>query len=400
MISYSYKAKSENGQTITGEVQTPSLSQAADLLRKKRLVIISLQPTRPSLWRTLTRLLQRENASDVVTFTRQLATMIVAGLPLSDALRILKLQASPVFATRLSMILGDIEGGMSFSDALQKHKRIFSPVYIALVRVGEAAGVLDSILNRLGENLEKQKEFGSKVKSALVYPAIVISGMIVVTIVMMVFVMPKLTDLYKSLGTELPTPTKILIDVSTTFAKFWYLFIILIGLVTVFFLSWIRTQTGREVYEAYMFKVPVFGRLRLNVILTEFTRTLGLLVGAGIPILEALRITGEAVGNSLIRQDIQYTSSQVSKGLPLVVPLSQSEYFPPILAQMVGVGEETGKVDEVLLKLATYFEAESARSVSALTAAIEPLIMIVLGIGVGFLVIAIILPIYNLTSAF
>jgi type IV pilus assembly protein PilC len=288
---------------------------------------------------------------------------------------------------------------LGLGDALGKHKRAFSPVYVALVRAGEAGGVLDDILARLADSLEKQKEFTNKVKQAMVYPTVVISGMIIVSVIMIVFVVPKLTEIYEGFGTELPLATRILVAISDAMIRYWYLWTALVGLGVGLVIFWLKTATGREVFDTYLFRLPIIGRLRLHVFLTEFTRTLGLLVSAGIPIIEGLRISADSVGNFLIREEILHVADQVEKGLPLSVPFSQGEYFPPILANMVSVGEETGKVDEVLLKLSAYFEAESGQSVSVLTAAIEPLIMIVLGLGVAFLVIAIIMPIYSLNQA-
>lgn len=399
MTLFWYKAKSVTGQTISGEVQASSSQQAADLLRKQKLLIIDLRLSRTSLRSVVSRAIHRVKLGDIATFTRQLSTMMLAGLPLTEGLRLLRSQSNPSLSAMLSTVLEDVEGGLGLGDSLSKHKRAFSPVYVALVRAGEAGGVLDDILARLADSLDKQKEFTNKVKQAMVYPAIVISGMIIVSVIMMVFVVPKLTEIYEGFGTELPLATRILIAISDAIVRYWYLWTALIGLGVGLLIFWLKTATGREVFDTYLFRLPIIGRLRLHVVLTEFTRTLGLLVAAGIPIIEGLRISADAVGNFLIREEILHAANQVEKGLPLSVPFSQGEYFPPILAHMVSVGEETGKVDEVLLKLSTYFEAESAQSVSALTAAIEPLIMIVLGIGVGFLVIAIIMPIYSLNSA-
>lgn len=399
MTLFWYKAKSVTGQTISGEVQASSSQQAADLLRKQKLLIIDLRPSRTSLRSIVSRAFHRVKLGDIATLTRQLSTMMLAGLPLTEGLRLLRSQSNPSLSALLSSVLEDVEGGSGLADALGKHKRAFSPVYVSLVRAGEAGGVLDDILARLADSLEKQKEFTNKVKQAMVYPMVVISGMIIVSVIMMVFVVPKLTEIYEGFGAELPLATRILVAISDAIVRYWYLWTALIGLGVGLLIFWIKTVTGREVFDTYLFRLPIIGRLRLHVVLTEFTRTLGLLVDAGIPIIEGLRISADAVGNFLIREEILHAADQVEKGLPLSVPFSQGEYFPPILANMVSVGEETGKVDEVLLKLSAYFEAESSQSVSVLTAAIEPLIMIVLGIGVAFLVIAIIMPIYSLNQA-
>lgn len=400
MRLFTYKVKSPSGQTVSGEVQAASIAQAVQMLHAKNYIVISLNPTRASPFKFVSSLFRRVTTDDTVTFTRQISTMVAAGLPLTEALRILRTQSSEAMAEVVSRVLEDVEGGLSFADSLAKHPRVFSDVFVALVRAGESAGVLETILNRLAANLEKNKEFSGKVKGALIYPTIVIIAMFIVGIIMMIFVVPKLTSMYKEFNADLPLPTKILIGTSTVISSYWYLVIGGLGLGFFLFSSWIKTGPGRAQFEQFVFKAPVIGRLQKFVILTEFTRTLGLLVGAGISIIDGLKITAAAVGNTLYREALLGAATQVEKGLPLAVPIAQNPNFPPILAQMISVGEETGKVDEVLTKLSAYFERESEQGVSALTAAVEPLIMIVLGVGVGFLVIAIILPIYNLTSAF
>ena len=399
MISFSYKAKSMAGQSLHGVLTAANVSQAAELLRQKKLVVISLKEVKKSPLQSLAKIFKKVSFSDITMFTRQISTMIAAGLPLTDALRILKGQSSPAMAEVINKIVADVEGGSSLGDSLSKHKKVFSEVYVALVRAGESAGVLDTMMVRLANNLEKQKEFQGKVKGAMIYPVIVVIAMIIVGIIMMVFVIPKLLEMYKNFNAELPLPTKILMSVSSGIVSYWYIFLAVVGGAAFLFYGWVKTAAGREKFEEIMFKFPVVGKLQKYMILTEFTRTIGLLISAGISIIDGLKITAAAVGNSIYKNALLFAATQVEKGLPLAVPIAQNPYFPPILGQMISVGEETGKVDEVLIKLSAYFESESEQGVSALTAAIEPLIMIVLGIGVGFLVIAIILPIYNLTGS-
>lgn len=399
MKLFFYKARSLSGQKFSGEVQASTIQQAAELVRAKKLVIISLVPVRPSPLAVLSRLLQRAKLDDVVAFTRQLSTMIAAGLPLTDALRILQTQSGVAMGSVVKEILEDVEGGNNLGNALAKHPKVFSEVYVALVRAGESAGVLDNILARLADNLEKQKAFVNKVKGAMIYPVIVVVAMVIVSFIMMIFVIPKLTIMYENFKAELPASTKLLMAASDFMRDYWYLILAGMGGLAAVFMAWVKTPLGRRKFEELVFKLPIIGRIRKFIILTEFSRTIGLLISAGISIVDALKITAAAVANVIYTEGLLVAASQVEKGLPLAVPIAQNPYFPPILSQMISVGEETGKVDEVLLKLSAYFEGESEQGVAALTAAIEPLIMIVLGIGVGFLVISIILPIYNLTSA-
>lgn len=249
--------------------------------------------------------------------------------------------------------------------------------------------------------MEKQVEFKGKVKGALIYPVIVVIGMVLVAAIMMIFVIPKMLSLYSEFGAELPGPTKILMSVSGFFAKFWWLMLIIIAFLINFLITYRKTKTGRRKIDELILKIPIFGDLQRQVALTELTRTLSLLVGAGVSILEALGILSQISGNAVIGDALEDSAKQVEKGFPLAYAFSKHpEAFPYILSQMVAVGEETGKMSEVLAKVSHVFEVESDQKVKALTSAIEPIVMVVLGVGVGFLVIAVILPIYNLTSQF
>ncbi len=401
MNRFNYKAKDKDGRLVAGEVEAASVNEAARLVKGKGLYVISITPKIDSPFALIQRLKERITPSDVSTFTRQLSTMINAGLPITEALLILRSQSKGSMQKIVAQILADVEAGESFSTSLSRHNKIFSPTYIALVKSGEVGGVMDAVLLRLADNLEKQAEFGSKVKGALIYPVIIIIGMGIVSLVMMIFVIPRLTSLYGEFNAKLPLPTVILIGISDFVTHFWFIVAAAIaGLLYVFKLYY-ATQDGRRKIDALMFKVPVFGELQKQIILTELTRTLSLMVGAGVPILEALNITSGVVGNVTISDALKDAARQVEKGFPIAFSFARHpEAFPFILSQMVAVGEETGKMDEVLTKVSHIFEVESDEKVKGLTAAIEPMVMVLLGLGVGFLVIAVILPIYNLTSQF
>jgi type IV pilus assembly protein PilC len=326
--------------------------------------------------------------------------MINAGLPLTTALSILKYQSNLSMAKIVDGILKDIEGGGSLYKALNKYPDVFNKVYLALVRSGEAAGVLEKVLKRLANNLEKEAEFRGKTKNALIYPTIISIAMVVVAVVMMVFVVPKLTSLYDEFGAELPGMTKALMALSNFMVKAWYIlaFLAVMGVYT--FQKWKKTPQGKEVIDTYILKVPIIGKLKTKVVLTEITRTLALLIESGVSIIEALEIVSGAADNVLFSKSIKTAAKEVEKGIPLAAAIGQFEHFPPIVSQMIAVGEETGKVDEVMMNVSKYFESEAEQAIKGLTTAIEPLMMILLGVGVAFLVIAIVLPIYNLTSQF
>lgn len=401
MRRFTYKAKDIKAKTISGVIEARDEKMAIATLKQKNLVPFKLDPIKENVFSAFFgRIFRRVTLTDLTNFTRQLSTMVTAGLTIDDALVILRDQSSAAFSPVIDDILNNVEGGSSFADALQKHPKEFSRVYISLVRAGETAGVLDQILLRLADNLEKQREFSGKVKGALIYPVIVVSGMIIVAIVMMVLVIPKLMDMYKEFKADLPAPTKILMGISNFMVANCWILLGVAFLGAYLFIMFRKTPFGRRYIDGLILKIPIFGNVTKQLALTEMSRTLGLLISAGVSIVEAINIVSESMGNVIFEDALKDAAKQVEKGLPFAGSLAAYEEFPPIVPQMISVGEETGKLDEVLGKLSRYFETESDEMVKGLTTAIEPLIMIVLGIGVAFLVLSVILPIYNLTSQF
>lgn len=401
MKRFTFKAKDKVGRLVTGEVEATSETHAAKLVRSKGLLVLSIKPSFENPFSFIRKLKDRITPSDVATFTRQFATMVAAGLPITESLLILRSQSKGSMGKVVSQILADVEGGESMSKAFIKHSKVFTPTYIALIKSGEIGGVLDTVLVRLADDLEKQQEFKGKVKGALIYPAIIVIGMVVVAFIMMIFVVPKLTSLYSEFNAELPLPTRILMGISDAVIKFWpiTLSVLIFGILG--FKSYSKTPIGRRKIDSLIFKIPIIGELQKQVLLAELTRTLSLMVGSGVSILDGLNITSGVVSNSIMADALKDASKQVEKGFPISYSFARHpDVFPFILSQMIAVGEETGKMEEVLKKVSHVFEVESDQKVKTLTAAVEPVIMVILGLGVGFLVIAIILPIYNLTSQF
>ncbi|MBI4035281.1 MAG: type II secretion system F family protein [Candidatus Chisholmbacteria bacterium] len=398
MNRWQFRAKDEQGKTVKGTVEAQDEKGAVVILRGRKLLVMELKVVRGRAMGIL-KWFNRVKSDEVVSFTRQLATMITAGLPVTEALSVLEMQGSPAMGVVLGEVRRDVEGGLSLAEALKKRPQ-FGGVYVALVRAGEAGGVLDQVLKRLADNLEKQREFRNKTKGAFIYPAIVVTGMVIVGGVMMVFVMPKLTAMYADFGVDLPGPTRILISISRLAGRWWWLWGAAAAGLVVGGRAWSKTSLGGKRIDGWLFRLPVVGNLRKELMFTEFTRTLALLVGAGVSILEGLRIAGLVVGSPIYRSKIEKVTLQVEKGFPLAASLAVDEGFPRMLSQMIAVGEETGKLEEVLNKLSAYFEEIAENKIRGLTTAIEPLIMILLGVGVGFLIVAVIMPIYNLTSKF
>jgi len=401
MKLYNYKAKNRTNELVTGEVEATNERHAARLIRERGLIVLTIKPVRENILSIVKKFKDRVKPSDVTTFTRQLSTMINAGLPITESLHILRNQSKGPMQKVVATILADVEGGESLSSALSKHNKIFSPTFIALIKSGEVGGVMDEVLARLADNMEKQQEFKGKVKGALIYPIIIVIGMCAVALIMMIFVIPRLTTLYEDFNAELPLPTRILIGISTFLIKFWPLILILVFFGVYGFLLYRKSTNGRRKTDQLIFKIPIFGDLQKQIILTNITRTLSMMIGAGVSILDALNITAEVVDNVIISSALKDAAKQVEKGFPIAFSFARHpDAFPYILSQMIAVGEETGKMEEILKKISRVFEVESDEKVKGLTSAIEPLIMILLGLGVGFLVIAVILPIYNLTSNF
>lgn len=400
MPFYTYTAKNQYSESVKGKIEARSINHAAAELSSRGLLVIAIHPFAEDSLAIFKNIFGGVKQNDVVNFTRQLATMINAGLPLSGGLSILVRQSKPEMSRLIAALLQEIEGGNSFGKSLAKFPDVFPRIYVQLVNAGEAGGVLDTVLERLADNMEKSKEFRAKTRGAMIYPVIVIIAMVVVTMIMMIFVIPQLTQMYDDFGADLPLPTKILIGASDFMVNFWWA--VIGAMVGGFYalMRWKKTKDGDEAIDKFLFKIPIFGDLRKKIILTEFSRTMALMLGAGISLLHALEIVTEAVNSVLYRVALKDAYKQVEKGVSLSQAMSRHDEFPPILHQMMSVGEETGKLDSVLMKLSKYFEQESEQAVKNMTAAIEPLIMVVLGVGVGVMVIAIIMPIYNLTSQF
>jgi type IV pilus assembly protein PilC len=400
MKTYKYKAMDDKGESVEGMLEATGERQVANILKSKGLITVRVAEDKGNELTNLMNRLKKPKQDEIAVFTRQMATMIEAGLSLVDALGILKDQSGPGLEVVLGKVLTEIEGGKSFAQALEEAEGVFSPVYISLVRVGESAGLLDDVLMKMADTLEAEKEFRSKTKGALVYPAIVLIGMFVVGVIMMIFVIPRMTVMYKDMGIELPTITRILIGVSDFMVKFWYLLFLALGGGIVFFSRWAKTEVGGLLLEQLEFKLPIWGQLKTDIVLAKFARTTGLLISAGVSVLDALRIVADTLGSRIFGDSIKKVAVKIEKGVSLADGIGYVEGFPTVLTRMVAVGEQTGKMDDVLTRLAVYYESESATKVKALTTAIEPLIMIVMGVGVGFLVAAVILPIYHLTSQF
>ncbi len=399
-MEFSYKAL-QNDKIVTGVIEADNEEAALSILRGNKLTILGINAKTKPISSSFSSLFGKVKFTDIVDFTRQLSIMLTSGLTLIDSLDILKRQSeNPALLRLIQQIDTDVKAGLNLSDALAKHKQLFSNLYISLVKAGEASGKLDEILKKLSENLERQRLFKSKIKGAMMYPIIVIVAMLGVMFVMISFVIPKLLAVYKDFNIELPAPTLILIALSDFFSAYWTVVVgVAVGVIIAISRA-IKSRKGKRMFDQFTLRLPIMSRVIKIAALVDTTRTLSILISAGVSILEALDIITETTGNIVYQEAFVSIKHAVERGEGLGNALEATHIFPPILVQMTTVGESTGHLDETLGHLANYFESESEIAIKALTTLIEPAILVVLGVTVGFVVIAVITPIFSLSSAF
>ena len=400
MPLFTYSARDLQGIDHKGTIETVDVSRAVAILSKRGLTVISVKSKSEEDSTMFSSLFKGISFTDVVIATRQLSTMIESGLVISDSFDVLaEQQANPAFKKVLQEVSRDVKGGLDLASAMKKHPNVFNNMYCSLVKAGEEGGNLDVVLQQMATSMERDREFRSKVRSAMIYPIIVVAMMVLVMGVMMFFVVPRLTSLYSQSDIELPLPTQILIGTSDFLLNFWWLLLLIGAGIFIGMKKWIATPSGKEKFDRLLLKIPVVGKIITETSLTNFTRTFGLLTSAGIPLLEALTISGDVVGNSIFKDAIHTALKGVERGLSFSAQLESMSVFPRLIPQMYKVGEETGKVDKVSFKLAEYYETESDHMLKNITVIIEPVILLLLGFAVGFLVLSIILPIYKLTTS-
>lgn len=396
MPLYRYKAKDSDGRTLSGTLEAESEKSLVNLLREKGLVIVGLteEKRRTKLGKGRKG---KVKADDLVIFSRQLATMVNAGLPLMQSLNVLNEQMeSKAFKAIGKEIEQEVEGGANFSDALAKHPQVFSRLFVNLVRAGEASGMLDEILDRVASYLEASTALRRKVKSALIYPAIITVVAILVVFFMVVVVVPSFEAIFSDFGGQLPLPTQILINISKLARKYIVFILAGMGVAIYFFRRYLRTDAGRLRWDRLTLNLPVFGSLLRKVAISKFSRTLSTLLKSGVPILGSLEIVGKTADNKVVEQALNSVRSSIREGESIAGPLGESGVFPPMVVRMISVGEQTGALEEMLGKISDFYDEQVSAAVSGLTSMIEPLIIVFLGLVIGGIVLAIFLPIFKM----
>jgi type IV pilus assembly protein PilC len=403
MPTFVWEGKTAQGKAMKGELEAPNLEAVISLLRDRRIrpVASRIREKGTGLEKELTipGFGEKVKPKEVSLFTRQFATMIDAGLPIVQCLNILTEQSeSKLLRRTIRIIQQDVEGGSTLADALAKHPKIFDDLYVNMVQAGEAGGVLNTILNRVALFIEKANKLKRKVKGAMIYPTTILAVAVIVVAILLIFVIPVFSELYGSMGKALPAPTQITINISNWFVANWYYMLFgLVGII-VAIRTYSQTEQGRMNIDRLLLRLPVVGDLLRKVAVARFSQNMAILLSSGVPILDGLAITARTAGNKVVERAIMEARVSISQGKTVAEPLRESKIFPPMVCQMVAVGENTGGLDGMLRKVAELYEEEVDDAVANLTALMEPLIMVVLGVILGGLVISMYLPIFQMGS--
>jgi type IV pilus assembly protein PilC len=400
MPIFLWKGTNSQGRVRKGEIEAKDKPSAEQLLKRQNISITSVKPKPKDIFENVAFLQPRVKTKDLILFTRQFSTMIDAGLPLMQGLEILAGQCeNATFKTILTQIKNDVEGGSTFSDSLQKHPKVYDKLYCNLVAAGELGGILDTILQRLAAYIEKNAKLVAKVKGAMVYPAVIAVIAVVVVLVMLIFVIPVFAEMFESFGGELPGLTQAVMDMSSFLRANWWKLGIVGGVLGFVFVKFKKTERGEYMWDRFMLNVPIIGSLLRKVAVSKFTRTLGTMLSSGVPILDGLDIVAKTAGNRIVEDAINETRISISEGKNIAEPMMDSGVFPPMVCQMIAVGESTGALDAMLGKIADFYEDEVDQAVETLTSMIEPLMMVFLGGTVGTMLIAMYLPIFKIAGA-
>jgi type IV pilus assembly protein PilC len=400
MAAFAYSAINAQGVELSGEIQAADLESAREQLRGRGLLAQVLEPVSDGVsgGRSLRR--RRVKAKALQVFSRQLATMIEAGLSIVAALVVLEEQTDDAMLKEVvGEVRADVEGGLLLSQAMGRHPKVFDRLYIAMIEAGEAAGILDKVLDRVAIQIEKDNKLKRRVKGAMIYPAVVMTFAVLVLAGMLLFLIPVFTKVFDDFGGELPTLTKVVVSASNVLKSYWFIIFPAMGGAVYGFRRWKSTEGGREVWDRFKLRIPMkIGDVVLKVTIARFSRTLSTLVAAGVDIIKALEITGQTAGNWVVEQALADVREKVHEGVPIAQPLVENAVFPPMVSHMVKVGEETGELEKMLGKIADFYEDEVDSSIQSLTSIIEPIMMLAVGAMVGVIIISMYLPMFKMLT--
>ena len=400
METYIWTGRSREGKRQTGELIARSKEEVIAIMRKQNIMVTSVASRSKKFSINIPFLKAKVSDKDIVVFTRQFATMIDAGLPLIQCLDILSKQTdNKTFAAAINEVRQDVEAGSTYADALKKHPQVFNNLYVNMVAAGELGGILDTILNRLSKYIEKSIKLKRQIKAALVYPSTIVGVAVVVIVVLLVWVIPIFAKMFADLGGQLPPLTSMVIKASDFMRSNIIIVVGVIGAAAFAFQRYYKTLNGRRTIDGLVLRLPIFGMLARKIAVAKFTRTLSTLISSGVPILDGLDIVAKTAGNKVVEEAIYVTRQSISEGKTLAEPLERTKVFPPMVVQMIGVGETTGALDAMLSKIADFYDDEVDSTVGNLTALLEPVLMVFLGVVIGFIVVAMYLPIFKLAGS-
>jgi len=402
MPSYRYLAKKINGENAKGLVEAPNIKNASEILKDKQLIIISLKE---NPWQQVTdfflNVMNRVRSKDVVFFARQLSVMLEANVPVVKSLHVLiKQTTNPYFKLIIGEIVDDVDGGAKLSQALKRYPKIFDNFFVYLVRAGETTGRLDKVLVYLADQIEKDLAIKGRIKGAMIYPCFIFGVLIVMGIGMMVLVVPKFVSIFEQSSIQLPLPTRILIGTSDFFINYWWLLIVFVGVLISGVYLYSRNKAGHYYLDLLKIKIPIIGTIIWKTIMVRFARSLSSLMVSGVPVTKSLQIVAEIVNNDVYRKIYFQTAEEVVVGKTISSILIKEKNVPLLVTNMISVGEESGKIDKVLVKVADFYESETDTAIKTMVSLIEPIILIVIGLAAMGLILSIILPMYQLTESF
>ncbi len=399
MPTFAWTGQTRDGKNTKGTLDAANEASVTSILRRQGIQVNSVKAKGRSLGSGKSLIKPKIKIKDLVVFTRQFATMIDAGLPLIQCLEILSSQQpNRTFKEVLLKVREDVEAGSTFADALKKHPKAFNELYVNLVAAGEVGGILDTILHRLATYIEKAMQLRKKVKSAMTYPATVVGIALIVIAVILIFVIPAFEKMFKDFGGALPAPTQIVINISNAVQDYFIVIIVAIAFFIFIFKRIYATEKGHDTIDNWALRLPVFGVLIRKVAVAKFSRTMSTMISSGVPILDGLDIVRKTAGNRTVEKALAKVRSSISEGKTIAEPLKESGVFPPMVCQMIEVGEQAGALDTMLSKIADFYDDEVDDAVSNLTAMMEPMLMLFLGTTVGGLVIAMYLPIFKIAG--
>jgi type IV pilus assembly protein PilC len=396
MPTFVFKAMDVAGIPAKGEVEAVSKQDVADQLKQRGLIVLDIASKYRSKELNI-ELFSRVKADEMAIFTRQLSTMVSSGMTILRALHVLETQTNnKLLKETLAAVRGDVEAGLLLSDALERHPKVFGPLYVAMVRAGEAGGVLEMSLLRTADQLEKDASLRRQVRSAMIYPVLIISFALLVMLALVAFLIPVFQNVFKQFGGHLPALTQFMVNFSSVLRHQWYILIAAVVGSVVAFIKWKKSNSGRAQWDAFKLRIPLkIGDVVQKVAIARWSRTFSSLTSAGVPVMQALDITGKTAGNAVLERSMKLVIESVKAGGTIAEPLKQAKVFPPMVAHMVGVGEETGAVDAMLSKIADFYEDEVAAAVKALTSILEPAMIMFVGGIVGVIVVSMYLPLFD-----